>query len=109
MYRVEDLSFELISGDYLKSIKLNYENIDYDLDSLFHNLVEIMRGREAEFNPKKYDNEFLTNKKYIKLSKNMTIIDILKRIYDYDPVDFARQFYSNGIDIMDILERLGNE
>lgn len=109
MYRVEKLSFELISGDYLKSIKLNYEHTDYDLDSLFHNLVEIMRGREAEFNPKKYNNESLSNKIYIKLSKNMTIIDIIKRIYDYDPVECVRQFYSNGIDIMDILERLGNE
>lgn len=109
MHRVRELSFELISGDYLESIKLNYEPAKYDTSSLINNLVEIIQGYETEFNPMGYYNEFMVNRKYVQLSDNMTIMDIIKKIYDNDPVDCVRQFYSNGVDIVDILERLSNE
>ena len=109
MFRVEELSFEIITDDYLKSIKFNYGPVNHDTSSLIDNLVAIMQGTESEFNPMKYYNKFMSNKKYVELSNNMTIMDIIKKIYDYDPVDCVRQFYSNGIDIVDILERLGNE
>lgn len=109
MFRVGELSFELISDDYLKSIKLKYEPINHDISSLIDNLVAIMQGTESELDPMEYYNKYLPNKKYVELSNNMTIMDIIKRVYDHDPIHCIRQFYSNGIDIVDILERLGDK